>query len=197
MIIKKHFICTFFLTVFMSLITFCQNKAGFEKLPIPTQNNFKQVASTFHTGTVDYFSVEKKLKGSGIDLSNIPIEDAMMYMFMLISEDARKDMRSMLEEMEATRKKRSALREAETLMKKELDSLRARNSYRYPSDSIATATKIQEKQIKFKQNSNLVKENLQEENTITKKINAAELHLQAVENAIKELKQRQAQRKQQ
>ena len=40
------------------------------------------------------------------DLSGMPIEDAVMLMFMIISEDAARDTRELLEEMDATRKRR-------------------------------------------------------------------------------------------
>lgn len=55
---------------------------------------------------------------------DMPIEDAVMLMFSIIADDARKDMKQLLEEMEATRKKRAALRAdmqqlRESLQKKE------------------------------------------------------------------------------
>jgi len=44
--------------------------------------------------------------GSALDLSKLPIEDAVMMIFMLISEDARKDMREALTEMDQARAKK-------------------------------------------------------------------------------------------
>jgi hypothetical protein len=62
---------------------------------------------------------------AGIDISQMPIEDAVAMMFMMISEDAREDTRAMLAEMEQARLKRSALREAEQEMTRELIRLKA------------------------------------------------------------------------
>lgn len=45
--------------------------------------------------------------GSAIDLSKMPIEDAVMLIYMLISEDARKDMREALTEMDQARAKKT------------------------------------------------------------------------------------------
>lgn len=47
----------------------------------------------------------------GLDLGTMPVEDAVMLMFMLISQDAEADTRAQLEEMDATRKDKQALRE--------------------------------------------------------------------------------------
>jgi hypothetical protein len=49
-------------------------------------------------------------EASGIDFGKMPIEDAIMLMFMLIADDARADTKAMLEDMDATRKKKEALR---------------------------------------------------------------------------------------
>lgn len=79
------------------------------------------------------------------------IEDAVMMMFMLIADDARKDMKDMLEQMEATRRKRAALRESEGLLKKEIDSLKDQANSRYRSDSLQTKENINLKLIKLQQ----------------------------------------------
>jgi hypothetical protein len=50
---------------------------------------------------------------AGVDLSKMPIEDAVMLMFMMISDDARKDLKDMLTSMDDTRKKRAAMRAVE------------------------------------------------------------------------------------
>jgi hypothetical protein len=50
--------------------------------------------------------------GIGIDFSSMSVEDAVMMMYLLVSSDARRDVKEMLEEMDATRLKRRALREA-------------------------------------------------------------------------------------
>jgi hypothetical protein len=59
------------------------------------------------------------------NVEGMAIEDAIMLMFMLIAEDARKDMREMLAEMEATRRRREALREGEAAMKEAIEEMRA------------------------------------------------------------------------
>lgn len=55
--------------------------------------------------------------GAGPNLSNMPVEDAIQYMFMAISEDARKDQKALMEEMERTRLEKQALRDAENSVK--------------------------------------------------------------------------------
>jgi hypothetical protein len=60
----------------------------------------------------------------GVSLDGMAIEDAVIILFALISEDARKDMRDMLKDMEATRLKRAALRKAQQCLKSELEALR-------------------------------------------------------------------------
>ncbi|MEZ0259620.1 MAG: hypothetical protein ACAH80_01335 [Alphaproteobacteria bacterium] len=57
---------------------------------------------------------------AGIDFSKMPVEDAIQLMFSLISEDARKDMKDMLKDMNDDRLKKDALREAEKTLKEEL-----------------------------------------------------------------------------
>ena len=60
-----------------------------------------------------------------IDLSQMPVEEAVMLMFALISKDARDDTRAMLEEMNETRRRRQSMREAQAEMTRELQRLKA------------------------------------------------------------------------
>jgi len=55
--------------------------------------------------------VKAEVKTMEVDLSGMPVEEAVILMFMLISEDARKDMKELLADMNATLMKKSALRE--------------------------------------------------------------------------------------
>jgi hypothetical protein len=168
-----------------------------DNIPPATLSGFKQIAAKHRTGVVDYLSVENELKKSGIDFSNMPIEDAVMMMFMLIADDARKDMKDMLKEMEATRQKRAALRESEELLKKEIDSLkdRARNQYR--SDSLQTKENINLKLKKLQQYSIQEREIMAAENKVTTDRTVAEKHILSVEEAIKKLQQLQFRKKSQ
>ena len=175
--------------------SFCQGKLKFDQLPVTTQNGFKQIASKYHSGEVDYLSVENDLKKSGIDFSKMSVEDAVMMMFMLISEDARKDMKEMLDDMEATRQKRSAMREAETLMKKEMASLRSKAGSKY--DSLQTKEEINVKTIKVKEYNSREEELIAYENKIAIKRASAEKHLKSAEAAINALQQLQARKKSQ
>jgi hypothetical protein len=70
-----------------------------------------------------------------VDLSNMPIEDAIQMMFMLISEDARKDTKELLIDMDAIRKQKSALREATTLTK-EQNALARQEARKYYDDLV-------------------------------------------------------------
>ena len=88
-------------------------------------------------------------QSKGIDFSQMPIEDAVQTMFMLISKDAREDTREMLSEMQDARTKRSALREAAQEMAQEMVRLKAlsRDSSDPPSspvlvDQIAWANEL-------------------------------------------------------
>jgi hypothetical protein len=69
-------------------------------------------------------AVQQKGQQMGINFAAMPVEDAMMLMFMLISDDAQKDMRDQLSEMNATRLQRDAQRQAQNLLKQELVTLR-------------------------------------------------------------------------
>jgi hypothetical protein len=61
----------------------------------------------------------KAASKQGIDLANMPIEDAVMMIFMMISNSAKDDVKEQLGEMDATRRKKAAMREAQTLMRDE------------------------------------------------------------------------------
>lgn len=145
----KHFTYTLFLIACISTSTFSQDNLNFQKLPIATQNVFNKIASNYQNGPIHYKSVENDLKKSGIDFSNMPIEDAIMMMFMLIADDARKDMKEMLEEMNATRQKKAALRQSEELMKKQRDSLKKKIEAHYRPDSLVTANALNQKNIQL------------------------------------------------
>jgi len=191
--VVKHIFCFLFLLLNISNATLSQDKIRFDQLPVSTQNGFKQIAAKYHSGEVDYLSVETDLKKSGIDLSKMSIEDAVMMMFMLISNDARKDMRDMLDEMNATRLKREALRQAEELLRKEIDSLK--NQTRSNYDSLKTKERINIEVIKLQQYSIQDGEIKAKENKVIFDRTAAEKHLQSVEEAIKKLQQIQSRRK--
>lgn len=60
---------------------------------------------------------EARLQGPALDLANMPIEDAITMMMLLISEDARADTKSLLGEMNETRRRREALRREQELMR--------------------------------------------------------------------------------
>lgn len=65
---------------------------------------------------------------AGVDLSKMPVEDAIQMMFMQVSEDARKDMKDLMKDMEKDRQKKKALRDAEKKLKDEMK--RARDELR-------------------------------------------------------------------
>jgi hypothetical protein len=193
--VVKHLFFIFALLSTTSMAAFCQDGKSVNQLPVSSQTQFLQIAAKYHTGVVDYLSVESELKKSGIDFGSMSVEDAVMMMFMLIADDARKDMREMLADMEATRKKRAALREAETLLKKGMDSLK--NITRSKYDSLQAKENISLQVIKLQDyNKQEGVINASENKAIADRI-AAEKHLQSVEDEIKKLQQVQARKKQQ
>lgn len=105
-----------------STASFSQGNPDFQNLPKATQSAFKQIAAKYKTGPVEFSTVENDVRKSGLDLSNMPVEDAIMLMFMLITEDARKDTKEILNDMDAARRK-AALRQSQELLKNQLDSL--------------------------------------------------------------------------
>ncbi len=183
----KQFFCILVFMLTTTKAIFCQGKLSFNQLPISTQNGFNQIAAKYHSGVVEYHLVENDLKKSGIDFSTMSIEDAVMMMFMLIADDARKDMKDMLANMEATRQKRSAVREAEELLKKEIDSLK--NHARSKYDSLQTKENINLKQVKLQQYSSQKREIIAVENKVLNDKAAAEKHLHSVEEALNKLQQ--------
>jgi hypothetical protein len=62
-------------------------------------------------------------KKASLDFAKMPVEDAVMMMFMLISDDAREDMHDMLTEMDTVREKKAALRDATSKMQEGLSGL--------------------------------------------------------------------------
>ena len=193
----KQIFFVFGLLVTMITVASGQTGLKLEQLPVATQTKFKGIAGKYRTGQVDYQSVENNLKNSGINFSNMPIEDAVMMMFMLIAEDARNDTKDMLEEMNKTRKKKDAIREAERLMKKELDSLRNQARSAYGTDSTIITKKVNEKQTKLFQLNNREKEANAAELKASGNKDAVEKHLQSVELAIEKLKQSQSPKRKQ
>lgn len=75
------------------------------------------------------------------DFSKMPIEDALMAMFNLISDDARKDAKDQLDEMEQIRKQKQALRDAEEKLKAEKGQLRDARLVRLKQDKDALEAK--------------------------------------------------------
>ncbi len=192
-----RFFYTFILVFAASAVSYCQNKQAFEKLPPSTQSSFKQIAGKYNSGPVDQRLIENDIKKSGLDLSQMSIEDAVMLLFNLIAQDARNDLSDMLKEMEATRKKRAAMREAEELMKKQMDSLRNHAQRVYDRrDSLATANAINEKQLNLQQYTIQEREIIVIENKAIEAKKSAEQHLLYAEEAIKKLRQLQSQKKQ-
>ncbi len=63
--------------------------------------------------------------GMTIDFSTMSVEDAVILMMMLLSSDSRRDMKDMLEELDATRLRRRALREARARQRAEAIAERA------------------------------------------------------------------------
>ena len=193
----KQIFFVFGLLVTMTTVVSGQTGLKLEQLPVATQTKFKGIAGKYRTGQVDYQSVENNLKNSGVNFSNMPIEDAVMMMFMLIAEDARNDTKDMLEEMNRTRQKKDAMREAERLMKKEIDSLRNQARSAYGADSTIIIKKVNEKQTKLFQLNNREKEANAAELKASGNKDAVEKHLQSVELAIEKLKQRQSPKRKQ
>jgi hypothetical protein len=63
---------------------------------------------------------------AGIDFSKMPMEDAVVMMFFMISADAKQDMKDLLEKMDATRKDRASLEDAHKAMREKVDELKSR-----------------------------------------------------------------------
>lgn len=200
----KYFSYSLLLICLFSTASFSQGNPDFQNLPKATQTAFKQIAAKHKTGPVDYSMVENEVRKSGLDLSNMPIEDAIMIMFMLISEDARKDMKEMLNDMDATRREKAALRQSQELLKKQLDSLKKerdvlqlQNPKKYRVDSLLLAKNIDQKMLLQQQNSQQQKAvQISESKTLDTKA-AAEIHLQSAESALTKAKQLRARKKSQ
>lgn len=190
---SKLFFCILFFFLAVTKNTFCQGKLKVTDLPVSTQTVFKQLTEKYHNALVNYETVENDLRKNNIDFSKMPVEDAVMMMFMLISEDARKDMKEMLIEMEATRKKRDAFREAEELMKREIDSLKNQARNKYDSLSNLKTKKLTQKELQLTQIQIQQKAIISKEYKLKESKNTIEKHLQSVEEAIKKLRKLQTQ----
>ncbi len=61
--------------------------------------------------------VESEVKSSGADFSQMPLEDAVMLMFMLMADQAEKDLKEMLKDMSEAQKKAALSEKASELRK--------------------------------------------------------------------------------
>ena len=156
---------------------------SFEKLDASSQQAYKNCAAGFRGKSISYAAVEKGVKSCNINFSQMPIEDAVAIMMMLISNDAKKDLQDMLNSLEATRLKRNALREADKKMKEELDSLKKRTSFKNSADSINHSKLISQKQALIAKQVNLLKQaDAEYQKAETKKI-TAEKRVQSISEA--------------
>ena len=80
-------------------------------------------AAAVRSGNKSPQQAEAALRASNIDFGQMPIEDAVMMMFFLISEDARNDMRDMMADMDKTRRGKDAMRDAIGDEKGAMDSI--------------------------------------------------------------------------
>ena len=179
---------TLILLLPVSVNVLCQERLRLEQLPVSAQNHFKQIAAKYRTGMIDQRAVENDLKVSGIDFSNMPIEDAVMLLFQLIADDARKDMKDQLEEMNAARQHRAAIRQSIDRLKKETDSLKNQTRFKTRRDSLSVKTKLNEKTIQLQRFNNQEQEAIAAENKAINDRNAAEKHLWSVEQALSNMK---------
>lgn len=76
-------------------------------------------------------SLNKSLNNPSIDLSKMSVEDAVMMMFMLISDDARNDLRNMLEQMAADTDRKKTLRASAQAVYNAMAALKAAISAEY------------------------------------------------------------------
>ena len=150
---------------FFSTASFSQGNPDFQNLPKATQSAFKQIAAKYKTGPVEFSTVENDVRKSGLDLSNMPVEDAIMLMFMLITEDARKDTKEIL------------------------NVLKLQNPKKYRVDSLLIAKNIDQKILLLQQNSRQQRDAQTLETKATAAKTAADTHLQSSENALNKAKQ--------
>lgn len=193
--IKSFSFCLLFIC-FFSTASFSQGNPDFQNLPKATQSAFKQIAAKYKTGPVEFSTVENDVRKSGLDLSNMPVEDAIMLMFMLITEDARKDTKEILNDMDAARRKKAALRQSQELLKNQLDSLnkerdvlKLQNPKKYRVDSLLIAKNIDQKILLLQQYSRQQKDAQTLETKATAAKTAADTHLLSSENALNKAKQ--------
>jgi|GEM_PF-4589323 len=159
-----------------------------ERYPAASQTKFKQIAQKYRTGPVDSQSVAKDLQQEKVDMSKMTVEDAVMLMFMLIAEDARKDMKLMLEEMNKTREEKKAMREGIQLLERRSDSLVKRLHNPTHNDSLITVKAFNENQLKLRQYNAREKEIKAADDKAAKDKAAAEEHLHSVEEALARLR---------
>jgi len=71
------------------------------------------------------------VQNSGVNFGAMPIEDAVMLMFMLVAQDADQDMQQMLSQMQQANQQKQALRRAQQQMKASQNALagQARQEY--------------------------------------------------------------------
>jgi len=93
-----------------------------------TRAQLRALSRSLPTQNLDAGSAAGLVRQAGsdgrLDLGDMSIEDAVMMMFALISEDASADTKAMLEQMNQTREKKAALRAASTRMKQDQSGLR-------------------------------------------------------------------------
>ena len=178
---RKQLMFFFLLLLFLPGILPAQ--PSFEKLDAKSQQAYKNCAAGFRSKTISYAAVENGVKSCNINFANMTIEDAIAIMMMLISNDAKKDLQDMLNNLEATRLKRNALREADQKMKEELDSLKKRNSFKNSADSINHSKLVSQKKASIAKQANLLKQaDMDFQKAETKKI-TAEKRVQSISEA--------------
>lgn len=162
-------VCLLIFSISSISIVYSQSDIKPALLPVSTKAAFKQMASKYRTGEINPTTIEKEIKASGLDLGQMSVEDAVMYMFMLISDDARNDMKALMNEMDATRKKKEDMRAAQNNAKAKQDSLRNKARATYNQEFNLASAKEQQ---------------LEQQKT------AAEHHLKSVEDAIRNLQRK-------
>jgi hypothetical protein len=118
-----------------------QDTTSFRKLPIASQIAIKQIVNKYRTGAVSRSMVESDLKRSPIDVENMPLDDLINLVMMLVAEDARKDLKEQAEEMKNFLKEKKAMRD-ELSLRNERDSVRNRMMREFQLDSSRRASRI-------------------------------------------------------
>jgi len=180
----------FALFFLFTITTACMSQKAptLERYPAASQTKFKQIAQKYRRGPVDSQSVAKDLQQDKVDMSKMPIEDAVMLMLMLIAEDARSDMKLMLEEMKKTQEEKKAMREAKQLLERRSDSLVKLLHNPAHNDSLLIVRAFNENQLKLRQYNAREKEIKDSDDKRAKDKDAAEKHLHSVEQALARLR---------